>query len=348
MTTVLAVLSAAVTVLYALSALARLVPVKRRHYRWGQFGGMLASTLLVVGLASCAYVAVRGATAPRDTAEARAPVALRHDVLPTGVFAPGEWDSWSPVKRFGQETGRPVHYVLDYMGPDEAFPARLGALAAAHHAEPVLQMEPTMSMAGIAAGHDDSYLRDLSRQVSGYGHPLVLSFAPEANGNWYSWGWSHTPAAQWVAAWRHVVTVFRQQHVRNVTWMWTVNVPFPASGPVSDYWPGAAYVGMIGIDGYFVHSSDTFNSVFGPIVDQIRSLTAKPLLISETAVGPDSGTEAGSQVRSLFAGAKAGHLAGLIWFDQAQHGSAYHQDWRLEDNPAALAAFRAAAKEHGQ
>lgn len=341
MDAVLSIISGAVTVLYAVSALARLVPVKRRHHRWRQSAGMLATTLIVAGLASFAYVAVRDAAIPRTTAAAVSPGPS------IGVFAPGEWASWTPVQRFSQETGQPVRYVLDYMGPDEAFPAQLGRLAAGHGAEPVLQLEPTMSMARIAAGGDDAYLRRLARQVSGYGHPVVLSFAPEANGNWYSWGWSRTPAAQWVAAWRHVVTAFRQQRVRNVTWMWTVNVPFRDSGPVSAYWPGAAYVGMVGVDGYFLRPSDTFNSVFGPLVSQVRTLTAKPLLISETAAGPASGRERDPQIRSVFAGVKADRLAGLIWFDEAQHGGIYHQDWRLENDPGALAAFRAGARAYG-
>jgi len=32
----------------------------------------------------------------------------------------------------------------------------------------------------------------------------------------------------------------------------------------------------------------------------------------------------------------------VVWFDQAQHDGHYHQDWRLEDSPAAVRAFRAA------
>ena len=94
----------------------------------------------------------------------------------------------------------------------------------------------------------------------------MLSFAPEPNGNWYSWGWSHTPPTVWIAAWRHVVNVFRADGAHNVTWVWTMNVPFKGSGPISDYWPGASYVSEVGIDGYFVHPTDTFSSLFGPIV----------------------------------------------------------------------------------
>jgi hypothetical protein len=31
---------------------------------------------------------------------------------------------------------------------------------------------------------------------------------------------------------------------------------------------------------------------------------------------------------------------GLVWFDIAQQQGVYHQDWHIEDNPAAETAFR--------
>jgi hypothetical protein len=34
---------------------------------------------------------------------------------------------------------------------------------------------------------------------------------------------------------------------------------------------------------------------------------------------------------------------GLVWFDIAQHDGIYHQDWHVEDDPAAATAFRRAA-----
>jgi hypothetical protein len=37
----------------------------------------------------------------------------------------------------------------------------------------------------------------------------------------------------------------------------------------------------------------------------------------------------------------------VVWFDQVQHNPPYHQDWKLSDDPADLAAFRAAAREYG-
>lgn len=72
----------------------------------------------------------------------------------------------------------------------------------------------------------------------------------------------------------------------------------------------------------------------------VRQFTNDPVLIAETAVGPQAGQPRG--IRDLFAGARAQNYLGIVWFDQASHGDLYHQDWRLEDSPPALAAFREA------
>jgi hypothetical protein len=263
-----------------------------------------------------------------------------------GMFAPGVNTSYSPEREFTAKTGAKVSYVLSYSAwPQAPFNTGFAKLVSSHGATPVIQLLPHgMSMQKVADGAYDSSIQAYAREARAFGRPVVLSFAPEANGDWYQWGYGHTSPATWVAAWRHVVTVFRQQHAANVTWMWTQNIPFPHSGPPSAYWPGSAYVGIVGIDGYYARPSDSFTSLFGTIIGQVRKLTSKPILISETAVGPTAGA---SKISGLFAGANADHLLGLVWFDQAQHGSAYHQDWRLEDDPAALAAFRAAVKEYG-
>jgi hypothetical protein len=93
--------------------------------------------------------------------------------------------------------------------------------------------------------------------------------------------------------------------------------------------------------GYFFRAADTYRSVFGATIAQVRALTSDPILLAETAVGQVAGA---GKIADLFAGARADHLAGLVWFDQAQDDGLYHQDWRLEDSPARLAAFRNAGK----
>jgi hypothetical protein len=62
------------------------------------------------------------------------------------------------------------------------------------------------------------------------------------------------------------------------------------------------------------------------------------VLLSETAIGPSAGQVA--KMGDLFHGMHKYNTLGLIWFDIAQHQGLYHQDWRIEDNLAAQAAFR--------
>jgi hypothetical protein len=94
----------------------------------------------------------------------------------------------------------------------------------------------------------------------------------------------------------------------------------------------------VGIDGYYQRSSDTFTSVFGRTIDQVRTLTSKPVLLSETAVGPAAGQFL--KIGDLFAGMRQYRTLGLVWFDIAQRGAPDHQDWRIENSQAAVSAFR--------
>ncbi len=65
------------------------------------------------------------------------------------------------------------------------------------------------------------------------------------------------------------------------------------------------------------------------------------MLVSETAVGPEA--DQARKIPDLFAGMRQYGTLGLVWFDIAQDNGIYHQDWHIEDNPAAEASFRRAA-----
>jgi mannan endo-1,4-beta-mannosidase len=149
------------------------------------------------------------------------------------------------------------------------------------------------------------------------------------NAPWYTWGYKRTPPSVFVAAWRHLVTLFRSDGAENVTWIWTLQADEPGTGPIAEWWPGAKYVDWVGIDGYYYHPVDNFGSVFGRTISQVRALTSRPILLSETAVGPEADQFA--NILDLFQGMVAAKTLGLVWFDVDQHGGVLHQDWRIED-----------------
>ena len=256
-----------------------------------------------------------------------------------GVAEPGETTSYQAVTRFAGEVGRQPDIVLFYNNWGEPFQSQFAAQVHAHGATPFVQIEPQRaSLAAIASGAGDAYLRSYARQVKAYHRPVIIGFGAEMNGYWDSWGYGHTPATTFVAAWRHIVTLFRAHGATNVIWLWTVNVTESGTGPISDWWPGASYVSWVGIDGYYYRRDYTFSNAFLPTIAEVRILTQKPILLSEIGIGPVAGQAA--KLPDLFRGVRANHLLGLVWFDETQGGDIYHQNWRLEPDSAGLAAFR--------
>ncbi len=238
--------------------------------------------------------------------------------------------------------GRQPNLAGYYGGWGEEFKAAFARTARQHGAATLLQWDPTgASLAAIAAGHYDRYLRSFAASVRAFGQPVVIGFGHEMNAYWYTWGYRHTPPTVFVTAWRHIVTVFRDQRAGNVTWLWTLQADEKGTGLVKDWWPGARYVTWVGIDGYYYRPGDSFFSVFGATIAQVRTFTGKPILLSETAAGQVAGQAA--KIPGLFAGMRRYGTLGLVWFDIAQDDGLYHQDWHLEGNPASVTAFRRAA-----
>ena len=293
---------------------------------------------VVIAAAAVVFAVTRiGSPTPRRAAAV--------DPLPTrpasylGVYEPGSPGAYQRVAGFAKAAGRQPDIVGYFSGWSQPFATSFAERARSHGAVTIVQIDPTLaSIPQIAAGSYDTYLRSYADSVRDFGHPVIIGFGHEMNAPWYSWGYGRVPPATFVRAWRHVVTLFRDQGARNVTWLWTIQADTSGTGPVRSWWPGANYVTWVGIDGYYYRRSDTFASVFGRTISDVREFTAKPVLLSETAVGPRAGQAA--KIRDLFTGMRRYATLGLVWFDMPQHRGIYHQDWRIENSPAAETAFR--------
>ena len=295
-----------------------------------------------------AAVAV-GFTGARFTLLPSSPPVVHAGLPPTltsylGVFENDSPPSYLPIAEFAQTAGRRPDLVGYYSGWAEPFQMSYAQMMHKHGVIPFVQIDPTLaSVSGIAAGDYDIYLRTYADSVRNFGHPVVIGFGHEMNAPWYSWGYGSVPASTFVAAWQHIVNLFRAQGADNVTWLWTLQADQPGTGPVEDWWPGSSYVNWVGIDGYYTRPSDTFANVFGETIHQVSKFTDKPVLLSETAVGPDAGQAL--KIPNLFAGMHSYRTLGLIWFDKDQDDGILHEDWRIEGNPVAEYAFRLGVKD---
>lgn len=91
-----------------------------------------------------------------------------------------------------------------------------------------------------------------AQTIKSRGTPVMLAYhhEPEASGST-----SYGSAADFIAAYRRVETIFTQQGVNNVTWVWQMTAyAFRVKSSDSRYapkwYPGDAYVDVVGGDGY--------------------------------------------------------------------------------------------------
>jgi mannan endo-1,4-beta-mannosidase len=294
---------------------------------------------IAIALASVALAITRLA------ASAPSPPPVAHASLPPssasylGVYEAGSPPDTAPITTFAQAAGEQPNIAGYYSGWAEPFATSFAEKLRAMGIIPFVQIDPRFaSVPAIAAGEYDPYLRSYADSVKDFGHAVVIGFGHEMNASWYPWGYKRLAPKMFIAAWRHIVTVFRREGAKNVTWLWTINQDRPGTGPVADWWPGSSYVTWVGIDGYYFLPSDTFASVFGRTIRQVRAFTSKPVLLSETAVGPRAGQLL--KITNLFEGMQQYGTLGLVWFDKTQDNGIFHQNWRIEGSTPAEAAFR--------
>jgi len=262
-----------------------------------------------------------------------------------GVFVKGAPDTYSGVTNFASATGSSPDIAMYYSGWYVPFPTSFANTAATNGAVPLVQMNPNgVTVASIAAGKYDGYLSEYAEAVRSYRHPVIMSFGHEMNGSWSKWGYTHTAPAVFVAAWRHIVTLFRALGARNVTWLWTVNIinntqvgKIPSPVP---WWPGSSYVNWVGIDGYYLKPSWQFAPLFGPTIGVVKELTSDPILIAETGAVPSADQPA--KISDLFAGIRSYGLLGFVWYDTTNR---LHQPFGINSS-AAFAAFHKGAETY--
>ncbi len=177
---------------------------------------------------------------------------------------------------------------------------------------------PDSSLALVAGGEFDAYIRRWAREAVRYGKPMFVRYAHEFSNPWY--GWSSTrgnDSEMFIAAWRHVHGLFREEGARNVAFVWN---PFTVEDTA--YYPGADYVDWVGLDifnfgplvenGYWMDFYNLAKTLYNPM----RAF-GKPVLIAETGSVP-AGGDKNLWYRDMFHSLAQGDfplVKGVVLFD---------------------------------
>jgi hypothetical protein len=222
-------------------------------------------------------------------------------------------------------------------------------LSWASQAVPTSLVQPDYTLAKIAGGAHDSYIREFAEVARSWGHPFFLRFDAEMNGFWFPWGATvnGNDAADYVAAWRHVHNIFRQVGADNATWVWCPNVDFTRTlTGLHSLYPGNSFVDWTCLDGFNWGSTrnsagwQSFDQVFGSTYKRIVKIApGKPMVIGEVASEERGGSKP-KWIKNAFQTIPKRYpkVRAAIWFDERDQG----MNWPIESSKASIRAFRKA------
>jgi beta-mannanase len=275
-----------------------------------------------------------------------------------GVTISGSSGATSELARTEKLLGTPLDIVSMYANWNVDIAGTSQRAMSANGTRPVLvSWEPVgVSFADVYSGGQDSYLASVVKQLSTYRGTLYVRPWPEMNGSWSEWqpqaggGGAGTPA-EFVKAWRYLVTYFHSRKVTNLKFVFNPDASMDAlSTPIASIWPGAGYIDVLGIDGFNwgealsgrSPSDDgwrEFTDIFAPMYATLTSLSpTAPVWIAETAsteTAPGASRSKADWIRSALSIGGFPRVRAVIWFNFDKE-----QDWRLDSSSESLAAVR--------
>lgn len=289
--------------------------------------------------------------------------------LMLGIYRPEVPYSMGRLEEMEQAIGKPFDILSFYQTwgdrEEDAFPRALVRNATEHGAMAMITWEPWLTefvrnrgrtgdavrtdLREIADGAYDTYIRTWAREAAIYGRVFLLRFAHEANNPQYPWSLeAGNRPEDFVAAWRHVWTLFQEEGARNVVWVWS-----PQGEPPRELYPGGEYVDWIGVSvfNYGTFSEDggwhSFEYVYEPIYRAALPYD-RPIMITELGTVSLGGSQADwydaalDRITTRYPETRA-----IVLFDNPTDrtfpGAVI--DWSIEDNPGVLGVFRRHVEE---
>ncbi len=115
---------------------------------------------------------------------------------------------------------------------------------------PMLPNTWSYSLSDEAAGAYDGYFTTLSQNlIAGGQGSSIIRLGWEFNGGWFPWH-AGGQAANFVGAFRHIVTAMRSVPGANYTFEWNPDIGDLGVGDLAQYYPGDTYVDYVGLDVY--------------------------------------------------------------------------------------------------
>ena len=240
--------------------------------------------------------------------------------------------------------------------------------------------DPVFTMQRIVRGDFDERLRGWFDDARNLGIPLMLEFGVEVNGEWFPWNgkwngggttdgygsdrWPDGPE-RFRDAYRHVITLARQQHARKITWNFHVDAdgwPKRWWNQPKWYYPGDGFIDWLSVSDYGEQVPTGNPARWNPFIEKLgdpgdpsssyrtvrRLAPDKPFAVMEFGVteDPDAGDKPAwiTQAYDSMRGPGARYDVSLVsyWSEKWTNGNGTLSDLRVQSSPGSLTAYRTA------
>ncbi len=249
--------------------------------------------LLAAGLAACGGGSSGPPAAPPTRAPLPQPTPVGLELPPAGKIYFGAYvnSDRPPLTITGLETqiGRKLALDMHYYGWTAQFPLAAENSDLTYGRIPVESWNCAPTNAQINAGLADPLITTRALTVKAFSHPVFIRYlwdmnlpATDLNRSQCYDPATDNPdttfsAAEYVAAWQHIRTIFTNLGVTNAIWVWS---PSSAGSNPAAYYPGDSQVDWVGIDAYD-NTNVGFSGTFAPIYALVAKYN-KPILVAET------------------------------------------------------------------
>jgi hypothetical protein len=244
------------------------------------------------------------------------------------------------VAAFEHVIGRPLDIVHVYHPWTDAFPTAAD-FQFVQQGKILMISWASTDIPGIVSGGQDAQITARATALKELGVPVLLRFRWEMNRK--NLASAVGSAADYIAAWKHIRTIFAAVGAKNVGWVWCpLATDFNATNGPSFY-PGDDQVDWLCTDVYPGPGNGSFASVAAEFMTWAAQ-HPKPVIIGEYGVESSNPAQAQWITGAQTYARQNPQIKAMVYFDADRAENGVDRDFRLEGTTGPLAAFQQMVK----
>ena len=250
--------------------------------------------------------------------------------------APNAPSRTAAVAAFEQAIGRPLDIVHVYHPWADAFPTA-SDIQFTQQGKILMISWASTDVAGIVSGSADRQITARAAALKSLGTPVLLRWRWEMNRK--NLAAAVGSPAQYVAAWKHIRSIFTTVGTTNVGWVWCpIAADFNATNGAA-YYPGDDQVDWLCTDVYPGPTKASFASVAAQFMTWAAQ-HHKPIIIGEFGVEASNPAQTQWITGAYTYALQSPQIKAMVYFDADRVEKGVTRDFRVQGTTGPLQAFQ--------